>query len=79
MPDEKWGERPVALVVLREEHKSSTTPEDLKTFLEQFVAEGTISKWALPDRIYFVEEIPKTSVGKMDKKVIRQQLRDGNS
>ncbi|MFZ5866598.1 MAG: fatty acid--CoA ligase [Thermodesulfobacteriota bacterium] len=78
VPDEKWGERPVALVVLKDECKDSTSSEDLKRFLEQFVAEGTISKWALPDRIYFVEEIPKTSVGKMDKKVIRQQLRDGN-
>ena len=48
--------------------------DDLKQFLMQFVADGTISKYAIPDRVIAAEEIPKTSVGKLDKKLIRQNV-----
>ncbi len=71
VPDEKWGERPAALVVLKAEAVGQVLPEDLRAFLMQFVEQGVISKWAVPDTIRFVDDIPKTSVGKMDKKVIR--------
>ncbi len=73
VPHEKWGERPVAHVVLKPEHKGKTTEEELKEFMMKFVETGTIEKWAVPDRFVFVDELPKTSVGKIDKKAIRAQ------
>ncbi|TXI35361.1 MAG: fatty-acid--CoA ligase [Niabella sp.] len=69
VPDEKWGERPLAMVVLSE--GVNVSAEDLKNHLLQFVNTGQISKWAVPDIVKFVKEIPKTSVGKIDKKLIR--------
>jgi fatty-acyl-CoA synthase len=72
VPDAKWGERPHALVVLKQ--GQSLTNEELKSFLLQFVEQGKINKWAIPDAIDFVEAIPKTSVGKIDKKAIRGKL-----
>jgi fatty-acyl-CoA synthase len=73
-PHPKWGERPVALVVLHEHCKSDFCVDQLLEFLKGFVAKGTISKWALPDHFAVVDEIPKTSVGKIDKKLIRNNL-----
>ncbi|WP_329404620.1 long-chain fatty acid--CoA ligase [Streptomyces melanogenes] len=70
VPDEKWGERPLATVVL----KPGATADyaALKDFLSRSVA-----KWQLPERWTIVESVPKTSVGKFDKKVIRKQYADG--
>jgi fatty-acyl-CoA synthase len=65
--DSKWGERPCACVVRRP--GSALGPDDLRSFLRDRVA-----KWWLPDRIEFIDEVPKTSVGKFDKKVLRAQL-----
>lgn len=73
---EKWGERPVVLVVLKPEYRGKVTEEDLKQFFAEYVNRGQITKWAVPDRIIFVDAIPKTSVGKLDKKVMRQQVRE---
>ena len=73
MPDEKWGERPMAVVVPKPEYKDKISPEDIKKFLQKFVDDGTISKWAVPDRIEFVAQLPHTVVGKVDKKVLRKQ------
>ncbi|MEW5733971.1 MAG: long-chain fatty acid--CoA ligase [Thermodesulfobacteriota bacterium] len=67
----KWEERPIALVVLRPEHKDKTTPEDIREHLSKKFA-----KWQLPEAVVFVDVIPKTSVGKFDKKVVRQQYAD---
>ncbi|MCB2189540.1 MAG: fatty acid--CoA ligase [Deltaproteobacteria bacterium] len=72
VPDEKWGERPLALVVARE--GSTVNPEDIKAFMNTFVEEGNLSKWAIPDQIRVVPAIPKTSVGKIDKKKIRAEV-----
>ncbi|MGC8652847.1 MAG: AMP-binding enzyme, partial [Candidatus Kryptoniota bacterium] len=74
VPDEKWGERPYALVVLKPEYKGKVTEGDLKEFLEGFVAEGKLSSWSLPNQITIVDSIPKTSVGKINKKQIRTEL-----
>ncbi len=75
VPDAKWGERPVALVVLKPDH---TFSEDvLRAYMQSAADKGAISKWAIPDRFYDVQEIPKTSVGKLNKKVIRQQVSEG--
>ena len=74
VPDAKWSERPYAMVVLKE--GKETTTEELQEFLKQFVENGTINKWAIPRRIDFVEAIPKTSVGKIDKKRIRAEYKE---
>jgi len=70
IPDSKWGERPMMLVVLRPDAKA--TPEELKAFMQNFVDSGKIPKYGLPDRYEIVPEIPKTSVGKVNKVKLRQ-------
>jgi len=70
MPHERWSERPLACVVLAE--GASATAEELREHLRPRVA-----KWWLPDEFAFIDEVPKTSVGKFDKKVLRQQLAEG--
>jgi len=72
IPDEKWGERPLAMVVLKEGSKGQVPEQDLKDFVMRFVEDGTIPKYGVPDRIEEVSEIPKTSVGKLNKKEIRK-------
>ena len=67
VPDEKWGERPLAAVVLKE--GASATADELREFLAPRFA-----KWWLPDRFEFVAEIPKTSVGKFRKTALREQF-----
>lgn len=69
VPHEKWQERPLAVVVPVPEHKHDITKAELIEFLRSRVA-----TWWLPDEIVFVEQIPKTSVGKFDKKTLRQQF-----
>lgn len=64
VPDEKWGERPLATVVLRPDATAGL--RELRAFLAERVA-----SWQLPERWAIVEAVPKTSVGKFDKKVIR--------
>lgn len=73
VPHEKWGERPVAWVV-SPDGNSDGLPDAIKQYLSKYVDDGTISKWAIPEEITVVSEIPKTSVGKLDKKVIRAKL-----
>ena len=72
VPDEKWGERPHALVTLKPGEQASA--EEIQDHLKQFVDSGEINKWAIPGQIDFVDDIPKTSVGKINKKLIRDQL-----
>ncbi len=72
VPDERWGERPFALIVPREGQRLDA--RTLAAHLEPQVADGSINKWAIPSQIAIVGEIPKTSVGKLDKKVIRQDI-----
>jgi len=74
IPDEKWGERPLALVVLREEFQGKVAPEELKDVFKEYVDKGVVSKWGVPDRVEIVEALAKTSVGKLDKKVMRKQF-----
>jgi fatty-acyl-CoA synthase len=72
VPDDRWGERPVALVVGKKEAMPSE--DAIRRHVAEFAGRGTISKYAVPDKVYFVDAIPKTSVGKLDKKVIRAKL-----
>jgi fatty-acyl-CoA synthase len=69
-PDERWAERPLCCVVLRE--GAGASAEQLVEHLR-----GRVAKWWLPDEFAFVAEIPKTSVGKFDKKVLRGRLSEG--
>lgn len=67
----KWQERPIAVVVLKEKYKESITKEELLEYLA-----NSFPKWWIPDDIIFVNEIPKTSVGKFLKRGLRDQYRD---
>jgi fatty-acyl-CoA synthase len=71
--DEKWGERPLALVVLEPDFVGKIGSEELKTHLKSYVDRGTIPRLAVPDRILFVDKLPLTAVGKIDKKVLREK------
>ena len=73
IPDDKWGERPLVIVVLKPEFKNKIAPEDLKQFMKEFAEKGKLPRYAVPDHYVFVESIAKTSVGKLDKKVLRQK------
>jgi fatty-acyl-CoA synthase len=70
VPDERWDERPLACVVIRE--GAETTAEQLRAFLADRMA-----KWWVPERWAFIKEVPKTSVGKFDKKVLRARREHG--
>jgi fatty-acyl-CoA synthase len=70
VPDERWDERPLATVVVRE--GASVTAEELREFLASSVA-----RWQLPERWAFIDAVPKTSVGKFDKKVVRSRYAGG--
>ncbi len=74
VPDDKWGERPLAIVTVKGEYKGKVSEDDVKEFFKDFVDRGVISKWGVPDRVVFMDSIPKTSVGKLDKKEIRKQV-----
>jgi fatty-acyl-CoA synthase len=70
MPDERWGERPLACVTLAEGSKVSV--EELRDHLA-----SRLARWQLPDAFTFIDQVPKTSVGKFDKKVLRRRLAEG--
>ena len=70
VPDPRWDERPLACVVLRE--GSAANAVSLREFLC-----GRVAKWWIPERWAFVDAIPKTSVGKFDKKVLRARQQEG--
>ncbi|MCK6388203.1 MAG: fatty acid--CoA ligase, partial [Zoogloea sp.] len=70
--DDKWGERPLAMVVLKA--GQAATVDDIKAHVQRFADEGHISKFAVPDRVLFVDSLARTSVGKLNKKAMREQL-----
>lgn len=80
IPDPLWGERPMLLVV--QDNPNKPTASDQKNAIQKMIKmafkeasdAGVISKWAAPDRIDMVDEIAKTSVGKIDKKRLRAQI-----
>jgi fatty-acyl-CoA synthase len=71
--DEKWGERPLALIAPNSDHVDEITENDIKAHVKERADSGAISKFAVPERVQFVEEIDKTSVGKIDKKMLREK------
>ena len=73
VPDNIWGQRPMAIVSLLPGAKEGV--EDIMNWLNQEgVEKGKITKWMLPEYIVITRDIPKTSVGKFDKKAIKEQL-----
>jgi fatty-acyl-CoA synthase len=70
-PDERWGERPLACVVLKP--GQSVSPEELRAYLS-----GRVVKWWLPEQWAFVDTVPRTSVGKHDKKLLRARNAEGS-
>jgi fatty-acyl-CoA synthase len=72
LPDPKWGERPAAVVVPRVGAALETA--DIKDQVMRQVELGVVSRFAVPERVFFVEELPKTSVGKLNKKALRAML-----
>ncbi len=73
--DSKWGERPKALVVLKS-GIDTATPDDIRSFVKTFADRGIISKFAVPSDIVFVPSLTKTSVGKLNKKALRETYQD---
>jgi fatty-acyl-CoA synthase len=70
VPDDRWSERPLVVVVV--EDGATPSAEELVEFLS-----GRVSRWWLPERWVFIEEVPKTSVGKFDKKGLRARYAEG--
>ena len=75
VPDAKWGERPLAIVVLKPECRKTVGEDDLKAFFRKFVDDGVIPKYGIPNRIVITEDIAKTSVGKINKKQLRAEFK----
>ena len=73
VPDERWGERPLAVIVPVEGAAERITAQSIQAHLQTYVEDGVITKWAVPEHYVFVQELPKTSVGKIDKKVLRSR------
>jgi fatty-acyl-CoA synthase len=69
--DEKWGERPLALVVLKADAEASA--KAIRAFVLGYAERGVISKYAVPDRIRFIDTIDRTSVGKVNKRALREK------
>lgn len=80
VPDAKWGERPMALVIVEPGFagdSAEAAQEAIRAHVRTYVDKGAISKFAIPDRVEIVKEMPLTSVGKVDKTALRERsLRD---
>jgi fatty-acyl-CoA synthase len=74
MPDDKWGERPLAIIVAKEDYKDRLREDGLRKHLEQYVEKGIMPKWWLPDKYVFTDELPKTPIGKVSKRELRDKF-----
>jgi fatty-acyl-CoA synthase len=72
LKDKRWGERPLALVVPRDKAGTGGTEAQIKAHLKAAANSGTIPKFAIPERFIFLDALPRTSVGKFDKKKLRE-------
>jgi fatty-acyl-CoA synthase len=73
VPDERWGERPMALIVPKPDYVDTLTEDDIKAHVQSYADKGVVSKWAVPSRMCTLAALDKTSVGKLDKKLMRQK------
>jgi fatty-acyl-CoA synthase len=71
--NEKWGERPMALVVPKPGFAGRLSAADIQAHVRAFADQGKISKFGVPETVRFVEQLPRTSVGKLNKRVMREQ------
>jgi len=74
--DDKWGERPLALVVLDKNVSPTPSEADIKAHLKIYADDGVISKYGIPQTIMFVDQLERTSVGKINKKELRAKYND---
>ena len=72
VPDPKWSERPLAFVVLKPDRTADA--EELRTHVAEYASRGVISRYAIPEQVRFADTLPKTSVGKLNKRALRQTL-----
>ena len=73
IPHDKWGERPLVLIVPTKPEVEDLRPEHVRAHLRKCADRGEISKWSVPEDVLFVDAIDKTSVGKIDKKILREK------
>jgi fatty-acyl-CoA synthase len=73
VPDERWGERPMALIVTKPGYVDKPTADDIKAHVQRYADKGVVSRWAVPSRVRTLEALDKTSVGKLDKKLMRHK------
>ena len=71
--DARWGERPHALVVVRADWRQRVSADDIRGCIAEAVTAGTLPKYAIPERVTFVESLDKTSVGKINKRALRDR------
>ena len=74
LPHAKWGERPVLVAQAAKDSNPNLVRLNMMEEIQSRVDAGEISKWAVPDEIIFVDCLPKTSVGKLDKKLMRKDI-----
>ena len=72
VPDAKWGERPIMHVVPLDGEDLDMLDLKIRASIEADILAGNLSKWAMSEQIKFVSKIPKTSVGKINKKILRE-------
>jgi fatty-acyl-CoA synthase len=73
LSDARWGERPHALVVPRAEWRNRLTADEVRDRIGEAVEAGTLPKYAIPERVTFVDSLDKTSVGKINKRLLRDR------
>ena len=71
--DERWGERPLPIIVPKPAFVGRVGQDQIRAFVQGFADKGAISKYAVPERVLFVDALEKTSVGKLNKKAMRQK------
>lgn len=74
VPDDKWGERPLLIVTLKPDQQSAVDSDGLREFMAEAARQGLIPRYAVPERILLVEQLPKTSVGKLNKRAMRKEF-----
>ncbi|MBM9606066.1 fatty acid--CoA ligase [Desulfopila inferna] len=72
--DSKWGERPLALVVPKQGFDIHLSEADIKSVIQQSIDDGTLPRYGMPERVLIVDSITKTSVGKLNKKALREEF-----
>ncbi|NYT64415.1 long-chain-fatty-acid--CoA ligase [Alcaligenaceae bacterium] len=79
IPSEKWGERPCAFVKLKQpDAATDVIAAEMRNILKQRIDEGKFPPYATPDEIHFVDELPRTSVGKLNKKLLREHTQQSS-